>query len=110
MLNTRRAGPTFGKAQLKMVTHAEIKKVEDKSKLASSQPPDKEDIVALCSFVENLLKSRSLFWTKAATYAIFIGSTTGSHLAIGIFVAQCCWYSIFKFKCGLIEDTDEEHT
>ena len=75
MLDTGWAGPTLGQTQLKVVTHT-----EEKHCYSLMKAPDKEDIVALGSPVENLLKTWPLLRPETAAYAILIRATTGCHL------------------------------
>ena len=55
-----------------MVTHT-----EEKHCYSLMKAPDKEDIVALGSPVENLLKTWPLLRPETAAYAILIRATTG---------------------------------
>ena len=72
-MNTGRAGPALGQAQLEMITHTH-----------------KQDIVALSCLVENLLQVCPLLRPEAAADAVLVGGAAGvGLLTAGTHVLSC---------------------
>ena len=89
-----------------MVTHTEQATLYSNLHQNCLQAPDKEDIVAFSSPVENLLKSRPLLRAKTAAYAIFIRATTGSHLVVWVRLVES---TLNQLKLRYQEDFVPDH-